>query len=452
MNHSTETLNGPRINNISTFQKHHAHSGKTNSNIQKIISKSNNNLLASNSDKTLPKSTSSLNRSTGQTSNHYSSINSKLNTSKGSSNNYNYALHDAAYSEATNEIFFTDWSQQKDLYLTIQNTFLTFNILLTITILGLSLWINLDARFQFVTDLGNKLLYTSLNRILSLVPIISILVASASLCLDIIQLGIYLYTRSFLNSHDRHQVDKILNIQKTMRQLSYNAYDSNILLRQRAALRYRLKVIRSNLKSITFMLVILYFLLVLAVQFFTGLFLHFNFQWIVDFELHQTYLKLKKAYERQQEDFLSRQDPMIVLFRQVRINTLEERLLDTLKAEFDCCVSQENWFDFWYRYNDLARNTNCSFHNGCLKEFVWYYVYFAVVVILATGSLRFCVQLVLGFNFQFVLMEKLMQNLYEYNAKKFRPRKGTQAKGNNYEVCKTVKFSIYFYKFIKKKS
>ncbi len=430
MNRSTEVLNSPGLNN-KIFQKNQP--VKTNSKIQKIISKSNNNLLANASNKNLSRGSSSLNRST-ELSNHYCSIDSKLSASKISTSHHDVSLHEAAYSEATNDIFFTDWCRQKNLYLTIQNTFLTFNFLLTLVILGLSLWINIDVRFKFVTDLGNKLLYTSLNRILSLVPIISILIASVSLCLDIIQFGIYIYTRGFLNSHDRHEVDKILNIQKTMRKLSYNAYDSNGLMRQRAALRYRLKVIRINLKSLTFMLVVLYFLFVLAVQFFTGLFLHFNFTWIIDFELHQTYLKLRKTYEKQQEDFLSKQDALIVLFKQVRVNTLEERLLDTMKAEFDCCVSQETWFDFWYRYGDLAKDVNCSFHNGCLKEFVWYYIYFAVLVILATGSLRFCVQLVLGFNFQFVFMEKLMKNLYEYNAKKFRPKKGFSAKTNNYEV------------------
>lgn len=149
------------------YQKNPGHShNKGNSNIQKLISRSNNDLLNSTSS-LKPKSTLSLNHS--EQSNHYSSIDSRIDSTKNSSRMSSLAqnssrtdskkymlVEEAAFNEITNEIFHTDWVKQKNLYFSIQTTFLVFNFILTMVVLGLSLWINLDSRFQFVTDLGDK--------------------------------------------------------------------------------------------------------------------------------------------------------------------------------------------------------------------------------------------------------------------------------------------------------
>lgn len=157
-----------------------------------------------------------------------------------------------------------------------------------------------------------------------------------------------------------------------------------------------------------------------------GLFLHFKFILIVDYQLYQTIQKLGNQYRKQQLEFIGSQEPLVNLFKNVYVNSTEGRLLQLMREEFICCVSFETKFDFWYRFGDVTRNKEgCGFHNGCLKDFVWYYVYFGVVISLATASLRFLFQTVLLFNFQFVLTEKLMKNLYEFNSKKFKVKSQT---------------------------
>ena len=158
----------------------------TNSNIQRLINRSNNDLLNNSnpvlnsakqksnqsinkSDPSLSakkqKSNCSINKSNKSLqSNHYSSINTNLSSSHLTSNSKRTTKESSAtVSKRDNKqkidfgnlLDFSDyWAKQKSLYFTIQNLFLAFNFLVTLIILGFVLWINIDIRFQFVTDLG----------------------------------------------------------------------------------------------------------------------------------------------------------------------------------------------------------------------------------------------------------------------------------------------------------
>ena len=231
---------------------------KSNANIQGIINKSNNSLLK-------PSSNWSLNVSE---SNHYSSIDSKNNSRKNSNN-----ISDASIvHENFEKVFYKEWTNAKSLYFTIQNLFLTINSILTISMLALSIWINLDPRFTFITNLGNKILYTSINRILPMLPIICIITNSFSFFLDTCQFFVYLYIRKFLNSHTETEVKKILKIQKTMIKLNSSAYEETKLMGLQKRLRRRMKFVVSNLRPLVLMVIFLYLALVLVPQFFMGMF------------------------------------------------------------------------------------------------------------------------------------------------------------------------------------
>lgn len=415
--------NSPNKNQSKNLFEKKATGGiKSNANIKSII---HNNLLKSNSNWSLYDSES----------NHYSSIDSKTNSRR---NSNNVASAASICHENYEKKFCREWTSNKKLYFTIQNVFLTINFILTISMFGLSIWINLDPRFIFITNLGNKILYTSINRILPMIPMICIITNSFSFFLDICQLFIYLYIRKFLNSHTEIEIKKILKIQKTMLKLNSSAYEEVKLMGLQKRLRERMRFVVSNFRPLVLMVITLYFTLILAPQFFMGkfqfsfqlineklsflfkgLFLHFKSQRLLNFELQQTILKIEKVHEKQQFDYLNNQDPIIMVFRSVKVNSIEEKLINEMKERFNCCVNRESSFDFWYRMGDLTRTKNCDFHNSCLKEFTWYYMYFSVVVILFAASLRFLIQLVLSCSFQFLLVEKLIRNLYEFNHRKF---------------------------------
>ncbi len=253
-----------------------------------------------------------------------------------------------------------------------------------------------------------------------MLPLIGSILVLMSFLLDLSQICIYIFIRLFLNKHTEAKIDKILSIQLTMARLSYDAYEEKRLMEARGKLQKRLQSILVTFRSVTYIVSSLYFLLVMSAQFFVGLFLHFKSKYIVDYQLYQTILKLENQYKQQQIQFIDKQDPLVTLFRDVFVNSTEGRLLQLMRREFICCVNFETKFDFWYRFGDVVNKEGCGFHNGCLKDFVWYYVYFGVVITLATASMRFLFQTVLWFNFQFVFTEKLMKNLYEFNRKKFK--------------------------------
>ena len=283
------------------------------------------------------------------------------------------------------------------------------------------MWINFDSRFNFITHLSNRLTYSSLNRLIGLFPLICLLIFSVSSFLDLSQMCTFVYTKKFLDSHDSTKINQILNSQKQMVQLSTCLYEETHLLESRSRIKRRLKQVRRNLYFLTCTSAAVYFLVILAAQFFIGIYLHFKLNTVLDYEMPQTIMKLLREYEQQRFQHLSKVGSVVKTFKSVQLNSSEENLINTMNGLFNCCGFRVQ-FDVWYRLGDLILPTKCEYQTSCLKEFAWYYLYFGVFTILFAASLRVCIQLVLLANFKFLLIDKLIRNVYEFDGKLYRNR------------------------------
>lgn len=156
----------PILNNSKGRQKSNSSLNNSNPVLNGFKQKSNTSLNKSNPvlNGQRQKSQSSIDRSTRSLqSNPYSSINTIISSSNVTDNKRNVpsAKNSVSTCDKQSNInygnlldFLDYWRRQKSQYYTIQNWFLTLNFLVTLVMLGFTLWINLDIRFQLITDLG----------------------------------------------------------------------------------------------------------------------------------------------------------------------------------------------------------------------------------------------------------------------------------------------------------
>jgi len=109
---------------------------------------------------------------------------------------------------------------------------------LTLILLGLCVWLNVDKRFMFLAHLAN-ISYSSLNRMIGLLPLVSLLTFSISFCLDFCHIFLFIYVKSFLSSHDPKQIDRILTNQKHVFKLNYDLKHPEL----RSRIRRQIKVV-----------------------------------------------------------------------------------------------------------------------------------------------------------------------------------------------------------------
>lgn len=303
--------------------------------------------------------------------------------------------------EIYNHNFTSDWNSHKRLYLKVQIIFLTINLITNLALLGLSVWINVHEPFRLITSLANKVLYSSMNRIVAFLPIEFLSISCISFCLDISQYFSYFYTKKFLNSHNKLQIETILNNQRALANAknSFNDEDEIFNLKIRVKIKRSLKNVKINLKALLFFEIFIYLFVLFTVSYFTAIYLHFNSKSIINYELPQTLLKVIREYEKQQASLVS-------------VNSTEENLVNRINIEFKCCHYQNA-----YQYGDLAPKS-CNFERGCLKplqEFTWNYFYFTVIGLLSWASLKFLIQIVIFANFFIVLNKRLVNKLYNVN-------------------------------------
>jgi hypothetical protein len=327
------------------------------------------------------------------------------------SNHYETLSFNDSNTNLANSVFSKEWHSSKRLYLNIQISFIGINFLITLILLSLSIWINIDRRFLLLSSLGN-ISYSSLNRIIGLLPLVSLMIFSLSFILDLSHLFLFAYVKKFLNSHDQSQIDEILNNQKLVLKLNYETKH----LQLRSQIRKQIKVVLTSLRLLHYMIAAFYFVVVLGTQFFIALFIHFNFDLIINYQLSTTIRKIVKEYEKKQIEFLNKLDTMIISFRYIETKSLEEHLIDEMNINFECCNYQNP-----FQFGDLAP-ASCNYERGCLKPiqtFTWNLLYYLVLILLVTAGLRFCFQFILWFNYKILLTGKLINGLYEYDLKNY---------------------------------
>ena len=329
---------------------------------------------------------------------------------------------------AENHKFIQEWLGQRRLYSGLQKTFLVLSALVTLGLLGLSIWMVIDQRFVFFANLSNKLTYSSFNRLIGLQSYVILTAAGCSFVLDLCQIFLFVYIKRFLDSHDVLELDRIIVNQIRLTKLVMldepveNENAKNLQIRGRT--RDRLKSVKRSICAVSYMLAFFYVILFLAPLFFIGIFLHFKLDYILEYELPQTLLKLIKEYEIQQMGELVKYDSLVrMIKRNFKTNTVEEKLVDQMHLSFGCC----NYLNP-QRFGEMAP-PSCNYERGCLKptqEFLWAYLYFGILVLLTVGAFKFCLQLLLYSNYVCLLSSKLINKLYHVKATAYRAQLITQ--------------------------
>lgn len=312
--------------------------------------------------------------------------------------------------------FVNEWQRQKKIYLGVQWTFLSLNFLITLIRLGLSIWIFVGIRFGIISDLANRLTYSSFSKLIGLLPLLFLFLNTVSFFVDIIRFLTHLYIRDFVNSHSSEKLYRILANQQALAaiQLSSKTVDSEFRqLRLRSQITSYAKKTLINLKAVTFMSYAVYLILI-ALQFFIAIVLHVYSDHIIAFQLPQTLVKVIREYEKQQLAALYSEQIAVPRGapQNAVVNTLEEELVNSMHVYFECCHYQNQ-----YQYGELAPPT-CNLNRGCLKpmqEFVWTYVYVSVVVVLFLASVKFLIEILLAINFALVLNKRLVGKVYYAN-------------------------------------
>jgi len=334
----------------------------------------------------------------------------------------------------TNKQFVQEWTRQKSTFLGVQIFLLYLNLLISLAMIGLGVWINVDQRFVLIAQLANRLLYTSLNRIIGLLPLVLLFIYSFCFLFELSQLFTFYYMKRFLKSHDLPMLNRILDNQKALviqtssvdekssatiqleplvrRKIEQN-HARNVKLRIK--IRHHVKLVLQSVRILNYMPIFVYIFILFAAQMFISLFIHFNFRHILSYQLPQTLIKLIREYEQQQLEFLTKSDPMIVRYKNVKTNSLDEYFIDKMHSEFECCNYQNP-----YQFGELAP-ASCQVQRGCLnpiQDFLWHYLYILVRVVWLVASLKFCVQILLGLNFKWIFVNRLIHKLYDMNIKR----------------------------------
>jgi hypothetical protein len=308
--------------------------------------------------------------------------------------------------------FVDEWMRQKRMFLNIQFVFLIINFILTIIRLALSVALYAGKRVSLLSDMANKLLYSSFSKFVGLLPLIFLLVNTVAFFVDISRFFSHFYIRDLLEAHTPVKIRRIITNQNRMRTLRLDTEDTIDTefghLRTRNATTSYLKRVIGQLKAVTFMGYFVY-ITVVAVQFIIGLVLHFHLDYIVSYQLPQTLMKLTREYESQQLALLTKSDTLFLKMENVITGTIEESLVNGINIYFECCNYQNP-----FQYGDLAPHT-CNYDRGCLKpmqDFTWTYVYASVVLVLFLAAVKFLIEILLAVNFNIVLLKRLIVNVY----------------------------------------
>jgi hypothetical protein len=314
--------------------------------------------------------------------------------------------------------FSTIWNNQKFLYYNIQEIMFSLNVLSTLALFGLSIWINADERFIILASLSNALIYSSFNRLIGILPFICISICIFGLCVDFSNIVLHIFVKRFLDNHDDQIIKKIINNQKTLAEIAERNVPNKLKsLKLRGKIIYTMKSTLRNIRIITLLNSFAYVFVFISVLFFIGIYLHFLSHKIINYQLSQSLIKLIREYEKQQIIIINQMDEIQKTIKNVATNTIEEVLINKLNTKFECCHYQNP-----FQFGELAP-ISCNFKSGCLRplqEFVWEYLYFTVIIFLTIASLKTCIIFVLLLNFRVILTNRLFKKLYEIDIRKYR--------------------------------
>jgi hypothetical protein len=309
--------------------------------------------------------------------------------------------------------FIFKWFSAQKLFKKIQQSCVVINFIITILLLAACLVINIEKHFQVITHLGNELSYTSLNRIIGILPLVLSMIVGVAIILDSSQIVLYFYIRRFLRIHDTRRINNILRNQVKLDRFTFdNSKQENKCLETRRQLKYRSQVVLTTMSSLVFLTFIAYAIFIIGPLTFIGVFLILKMDHMLSYELPQTLLKLFKLYEQQQLEILRNEDRIFgVIYANHIVSTIEEDVINKMHQRFRCCH-----FYNPYQFGDLAPDS-CHFDVGCvnpLQEFSWHYIYLGSIFLLSCVAVKINMQILLWINFKVLFANKLIKKLYFY--------------------------------------
>lgn len=307
----------------------------------------------------------------------------------------------------------TQWNKYTRIYFSIQILCLTSLFVCTLSFIILTLWVNLNGRFQLLTKLANNINYTSINKLVfGYFNYICIIIAILSLILDISQLYIFIKIRNFLFTYQKRMEkvnEKLLknnyfkkSTLASVASIPEELADQLLPFRLRKNLisrKFKLKI-KSFIVMIEFVLLVynlIYVLFIISVKFLIGIWLERNLNLLVNDQLPTTLWKLLRQFE------------YLILADQYK-GTHEEQLVLHMHKTFDCCHYINP-----YQYNTFTHlNIECNLRQACLKPIQYYFIYnlyIILIFLLINGSLNLLVLIFQCFNYKHFLIQKL---LYSY--------------------------------------
>ncbi len=270
------------------------------------------------------------------------------------------------------------WRKNQKVYFAVEVLAIVINFACSASFFILSLWLIFSSRHAFLTDLANKTKYTSLDKLnIGYLSFLFLVIGMTSLLIDFLSLFLFFKIRdrllTYIKAHD-------LTMQRFMPLLAFKKGIHKFVI---------------FIELITYSCNCISIFLIVPLKLFIAIWLRINLHSIVYKQLPDSTWKLLKEYET-----------LIDLNDAERHSSTEYRLVSDMHRAFDCCHYTSP--SAYQTFLDLAY---CNPSQGCLKVvqyFVFNYFYYIIIFVFINSILNFMAKIMQVFNFNFVLIRKLL--------------------------------------------
>ena len=295
------------------------------------------------------------------------------------------------------------WNKYTNLFYSIQILCLASLVLSTLGLIGLTLWLNFNSKYQVIHKLANEIDYTSVNKlVIGYLNYTFIFLSILSLSLDLVQIYLFRKTRIFLNSY--HSGFEKVNVKLS----NSNYLETESFNKRRVPFELRKKFItrRFRQKTRSFKLLVeftstfynlVYIIFVVSLKFMIGIWFERYINEIVNNQIPVTMWKLFKEFEA-------------LIVNRAQIGSKEFRLVNYIQLKFECCHYLNP-----YQYNTYEI-LNCNLRTACLKPVQYFFInayYYILLFLLLSSSINLLFLIFQFFNFKLILIKKI---LYSYKS------------------------------------
>ncbi len=273
---------------------------------------------------------------------------------------------------------YASWRKNQKVYLSIEVLAVSLNFVCSSSFIVLSLWLMLSTQHAFLSNLANQTKYTSLDKFnIGYLSFVCLVIGTVSLLIDCLHLFLFFKIRNklltYTKAHD-------LTMRRFMPVLSF---------------RKRIHKFVLLIKLITYSCDFIYILILIPIKLFIAIWIRVGLHSIVYRELPNSIWKLLKEYET-----------LVDANDATRYESTEYKLVNKMHKAFDCCH-----YTSPYQYQTHADLIYCNVKQACLKPvqyFVFNYFYYILIFIFINSILNLMAKIMQVFNFNRVLIKKLL--------------------------------------------